>query len=96
MPGWTAVRPLSVISSMNQNKEETSKLSAVWLRLVAIVGGLTLTAMGFARAMVYEEIAVADRGTLTGTVALTGKMPVPKGYNQTILPDQVSCGRISD
>jgi hypothetical protein len=45
--------------------------------------------------MVYEEIAVTDRGTLTGTVALTGKVPV-KGYNQTALPDQVFCGPISD
>ena len=95
MPGWTAVRPQGVISSITQNKEETIMLSAVRLRLVAIVGGLALTGMGFAHAMVYEEIAVTVRGTLTGTVALTGKVPVPKGYNQTILPDQVSCGRIS-
>lgn len=80
---------------MNQNKEEMNMLSAVWLRLVAMVGGLTLTGMGFARTMVYEEIAVTDRGTLTGTVALTGKVPV-KGYNQTALPGQVFCGRISD
>jgi hypothetical protein len=44
----------------------------------------------------YEEIAVIDGGTLSGKVVLDGKVPMPKGYNLTTLPDAVYCGRISD
>lgn len=44
----------------------------------------------------YEEVAVVDGGALTGTVVLDGKVPGPKGYNLTTLPDAVYCGRISD
>jgi hypothetical protein len=44
----------------------------------------------------YEEVVVAGGGSLAGTIALEGKLPVPKGYNLTTLPDPVYCGRISD
>ena len=44
----------------------------------------------------YEEMTVADGGTVRGTVRLEGQVPKPKGYNLTTLPDQVYCGRISD
>lgn len=44
----------------------------------------------------YEEISVAEGGTLAGTVLLEGKVPGPKGYNLTTLPDAIYCGRISD
>ena len=44
----------------------------------------------------YEEMFVADGGTLSGTVTLAGDIPKPKGYNLTTLPDQFYCGRISD
>lgn len=44
----------------------------------------------------YEEVSVVDGGALTGTVVLDGKVPGPKGYNLTTLPDAVYCGRISD
>jgi hypothetical protein len=44
----------------------------------------------------YEEIAVAEGGTVIGTVLLDGKVPGPKGYNLTTLPDAIYCGRISD
>ena len=47
-------------------------------------------------AWAYEEIAVTDGGTLSGKVVLDGKVPMPKGYNLTTLPDAVYCGRISD
>lgn len=47
-------------------------------------------------AWAYEEIAVTDGGTLSGKVVLDGKVPMPKGYNLTTLPDPVYCGRISD
>ncbi len=47
-------------------------------------------------AQAYEEVAVVDGGVLTGTVVLDGRVPGPKGYNLTTLPDAVYCGRISD
>jgi hypothetical protein len=56
--------------------------------------GLLITSTGWANA--YEEIAVRDGSTLTGTVRLDGPVPKPKGYNLTTLPDQIYCGRISD
>ena len=47
-------------------------------------------------AAAYEEITVVKGGALAGTVLLAGKVPRPKGYNLTTLPDAVYCGRISD
>jgi hypothetical protein len=61
--------------------------------IVAALGAL-LACAGSAAA--YEEIEVKDGGTLTGTVILDGKVPMPKGYNLTTLPDAIYCGRISD
>lgn len=52
--------------------------------------------LGTGAAAAYEEIAVKDGGTLTGTVTLVGEVPKPKGYNLTTLPDSIYCGRISD
>ncbi|MBM4121225.1 MAG: carboxypeptidase regulatory-like domain-containing protein [Nitrospira sp.] len=60
----------------------------------ALVGAALLLGLGEAEA--YEEVAVTDGGTITGTVTLAGQVPKPKGYNLTTLPDQVYCGRISD
>ncbi len=47
-------------------------------------------------ASAYEEMSVAEGGTITGTVKLEGTVPKPKGYNLTTLPDPFYCGRISD
>src|SRR5574341_654592 len=47
-------------------------------------------------AMAYEEVAVTDGGTIKGKVTLAGKVPRPKGYNLTTLPDAIYCGRVSD
>ncbi|MDF0642443.1 MAG: carboxypeptidase regulatory-like domain-containing protein [Nitrospira sp.] len=47
-------------------------------------------------AFAYQEITVAEGGTVTGTVTLEGNVPKPKGYNLTTLPDPFYCGRISD
>ena len=47
-------------------------------------------------AWAYEEMAVSEGGTVSGTVKLEGPVPKPKGYNLTTLPDQIYCGRISD
>ena len=44
----------------------------------------------------YDEITVTDGGTVAGRVTMTGKVPKPKGYNLTTLPDPLYCGRISD
>jgi hypothetical protein len=62
--------------------------------VVAMVVAASWASQG--QAVAYEEIAVADGGTLIGTVTLSGKVPGPKGYNLTTLPDSVYCGRISD
>ncbi|MBI3603032.1 MAG: carboxypeptidase regulatory-like domain-containing protein [Nitrospirae bacterium] len=43
----------------------------------------------------YEEITVADGGTITGKVTITGGKPTPKGFNLITFPDPVYCGRIS-
>ena len=47
-------------------------------------------------AMAYDEIAVTNGGTLSGTITLDGVVPKPKGYNLVTFPDPVYCGRISD
>ena len=47
-------------------------------------------------ARAYEEVAVHDGGSVSGTITLIGDVPKPKGYNLTTLPDQLYCGRISD
>ena len=44
----------------------------------------------------YEEMLLAEGGSLSGAVHLHGKVPMPKGYNLTTVPDPVYCGRISD
>lgn len=64
--------------------------------MVKIAGCLALTGVGIDCATAYERTAVADGGALMGTVTLSGKVPAPKGYSLTTLPDQVYCGRISD
>ncbi len=43
----------------------------------------------------YDEIAVTNGGSITGTVTMTGGKPTPKGYNLITFPDPVYCGRIS-
>lgn len=43
----------------------------------------------------YEEITVADGGTITGKVTISGDKPTPKGFNLVTFPDPVYCGRIS-
>ncbi len=62
--------------------------------LVACVSSLVLILAPAVSA--YEEAPVVNGGTLAGTVVLDGKVPMPKGYNLTTLPDPIYCGRISD
>ncbi|MGA6829292.1 carboxypeptidase regulatory-like domain-containing protein, partial [Nitrospira sp. NS4] len=65
-------------------------MRAVLIALIALFYGISPSAWA------YEEIAVSEGGTLTGTVKLEGTVPKPKGYNLTTLPDPFYCGRISD
>lgn len=58
--------------------------------LLLVLGGYDWAAWA------YEEVILTNGGALTGTITLEGKIPRPKGYNLTTLPDQIYCGRISD
>ena len=51
--------------------------------------------LGPAAVFAYEEIQVADGGTVTGKVTITEGKPIPKGFNLITFPDPVYCGRIS-
>jgi hypothetical protein len=44
----------------------------------------------------YEVIDLHNAGTITGTVALEGSVPEPKGFNLITFPDPAYCGRISN
>ena len=62
------------------------------------IGGLLCSVLlaGSSYAYEYEEVTVADGGTLSGTIKLAGDIPKPKGYNLVTFPDPLYCGRISD
>ncbi|MBI3357533.1 MAG: carboxypeptidase regulatory-like domain-containing protein [Nitrospirae bacterium] len=51
--------------------------------------------LGISTAWAYEEIQVADGGTISGKVTITQGKPIPKGFNLITFPDPVYCGRIS-
>jgi len=60
---------------------------------VLMFAALLLTIAPAAQA--YEEIQVADGGTIAGQVSMSGAKPIPKGFNLITFPDPVYCGRIS-
>ncbi|MER3423503.1 MAG: hypothetical protein C4293_09985, partial [Nitrospiraceae bacterium] len=60
------------------------------------LAALLVLLIGAGSVSAYEEVTVSDGGTLSGAVILEGKVPRPKGYNLTTLPDSIYCGRISD
>jgi len=62
--------------------------------IIACAYGLSLVSVPHSEA--YQEISLPESGSLSGTVNLDGKVPMPKGYNLTTLPDAIYCGRISD
>ncbi len=62
--------------------------------IIACAYGLNLVSVPHSEA--YQEISLPESGSLSGTVNLDGKVPMPKGYNLTTLPDAIYCGRISD
>ncbi|MDH5739060.1 MAG: carboxypeptidase regulatory-like domain-containing protein [Nitrospira sp.] len=66
-------------------------------RQIVIVACAYALSLGLAQdSGAYEEISLPESGSLSGTVNLDGKVPMPKGYNLTTVPDPVYCGRISD
>jgi hypothetical protein len=66
-----------------------------WALLITLsVSVVTLLAVSPAGA--YQEVSVADGGTITGKVTLKGGKPVPRGFNLVTFPDPVYCGRISN
>ncbi len=62
-----------------------------------MVGLAVICALGvcWSPSWAYEEIAVTNGGSITGTVTMKGGKPTPKGYNLITFPDPVYCGRIS-
>lgn len=60
---------------------------------VLMFAALLLTIAPAAQA--YEDIQVADGGTIAGQVLMSGAKPIPKGFNLITFPDPVYCGRIS-
>lgn len=62
---------------------------------VLILAGWMILAGSIATASAYEEVQVADGGTITGKVTMSAGKPIPKGFNLITFPDPVYCGRIS-
>jgi hypothetical protein len=71
-------------------------MTTVMRRCLVVISAGVMSLVLAQAATAYEEMPVAEGGTLTGTVRLDGKVPGPKGYNLTTLPDAIYCGRISD
>ncbi len=71
-------------------------MATVMWRSLMVVCACAVSLILAQGAIAYDETSVVDGGMLTGTVFLDGKVPGPKGYNLTTLPDAVYCGRISD
>ncbi len=65
------------------------------MRAVVYIASFLSLVLGSSSALAYEEIQVADGGTISGTVRMAGGKPVPKGFNLVTFPDPVYCGRIS-
>jgi hypothetical protein len=64
-------------------------MKRIWIPLC--LGVLVVAAPTWA----YEEITVADGGSVSGKITLTGGKPIAKGFNLVTFPDPVYCGRIS-
>jgi plastocyanin len=64
-------------------------------RLICVVTVFSALLFILPPAWSYEEVALANSGTITGTVLLKGKKPDPKAYNLVLFPEPAYCGRIS-
>lgn len=47
-------------------------------------------------AWAYEEVALSNGGTVTGTVQFSGELPEPMSFELRRYPNQVYCGALSD
>lgn len=65
------------------------------MRMVGLAVLCALGPLWSSPSQAYDEIAVTNGGSITGTVTMTGGKPTPKGYNLITFPDPVYCGRIS-
>ena len=61
-----------------------------------VVGSLFAISVWANEPPIYQETVISNGGSIKGQVTLVGKVPKPKGYNLTTLPDPIYCGRISD
>ena len=57
---------------------------------------LSIFVIGPITAWAYEEAAVSNGGTVTGTVQFSGEPPPPTPFELRRYPDQVYCGALSD
>src|SRR6476646_9198347 len=98
--GWPAVGAGSGAPCSRTHKQRTHAAALIENKedpMHLVITAAILAAIGFGvPAWAYEEIAVTDGGSVSGTLFLEGQVPGPKGYNLITLPDQVYCGRISD
>ncbi len=66
--------------------------------MTSVVGALMLSGAvaGMAQAAAYEEAAVSNGGTVTGTVRFAGDIPDPIRFELRRYYDRVYCGALSD
>ena len=57
---------------------------------------LSIFVSGSVAAWAYEETAVSNGGTVTGTVQFSGELPAPTSFELRRYPNQVYCGALSD
>lgn len=50
---------------------------------------------GLATVSAYDQISVADGGSISGKVTISEGKPIPKGFNLITFADPVYCGRMS-
>ena len=66
------------------------------MSVLKVVGiGLMTVVLWTSSAWSYQEVTVADGGTIRGKVTLAGEKPRPMAFNLVTIPDAVYCGRIS-
>lgn len=65
----------------------------VWV--CRLLMSLTVWLCSVSFAWPYEEIHVANGGTIKGQVTISGEKPRPMAFNLVTIPDAVYCGRIS-
>jgi hypothetical protein len=63
---------------------------------ITLLMALGFWLLGIGQGAAYEEAAVLDGGTVSGTVTFTGEVPSPKSFELRRAPDPVFCGALSD